>query len=188
MSLDFDELEEAILSLQAASEHMDRKKERAERKLRKLLRKKRQGMRSCCEAEEESGTLLSGFSDDDDHGDHLHHHHHHRGNKKWRRAVGRVRAVNQKLVAFERGFIHEDGIKGREWYRHLAIAPGKFLGSVLFSILFFDSHTIGKGYRSVTFPAIREAITLEGNATLAQEEVVRLTKAMQGIAKRLRMK
>lgn len=39
-----------------------------------------------------------------------------------------VRKINQKLVSFERGFIHEDGIKDREWYRHLGVAPGKWLG------------------------------------------------------------
>jgi N-acetylated-alpha-linked acidic dipeptidase len=54
--------------------------------------------------------------------------------RKFLKAVKRVRAVNQKLIAFERGFISEDGIKDREWYRHLAVAPGKWLGeaSVLF--------------------------------------------------------
>lgn len=48
--------------------------------------------------------------------------------KKLREAVKRVRTVNTKLVAFERGFISEDGIKDREWYKHLAVAPGKWLG------------------------------------------------------------
>lgn len=44
------------------------------------------------------------------------------------RAAKRVRVVNKKLVSFERGFISEDGIKDREWYRHLGVAPGKWLG------------------------------------------------------------
>ena len=48
--------------------------------------------------------------------------------KKFKKAAKRVRAVNQKLKAFERGFIHEDGIKDREWYRNLDVAPGKWLG------------------------------------------------------------
>jgi N-acetylated-alpha-linked acidic dipeptidase len=39
-----------------------------------------------------------------------------------------VRKINQKLASFERGFIHEEGIKDREWYRHLGVAPGKWLG------------------------------------------------------------
>jgi len=43
-------------------------------------------------------------------------------------AAKAVRKINQKLASFERGFIHEDGIKDREWYRHLGVAPGKWLG------------------------------------------------------------
>ena len=48
--------------------------------------------------------------------------------QKFMRAAKRVRAVNAKLAGFERGFIHPDGIKDREWYRHLGVAPGKWLG------------------------------------------------------------
>lgn len=51
--------------------------------------------------------------------------------KKLIKAAKRVRAVNQKLVAFERGFISEDGIKDREWYKHLGVAPGKWLGMIV---------------------------------------------------------
>jgi N-acetylated-alpha-linked acidic dipeptidase len=39
-----------------------------------------------------------------------------------------VRKANQKLVAFERGFISEGGIRNREWYKHLGVAPGLWLG------------------------------------------------------------
>lgn len=48
--------------------------------------------------------------------------------KRLEKVIKRIREVNQKLVAFERGFIHEEGIKDREWYRHLGVAPGKWLG------------------------------------------------------------
>jgi len=48
--------------------------------------------------------------------------------RKFIKAVKRVRTINQKLVAFERGFISEEGIPDREWYRHLGVAPGKWLG------------------------------------------------------------
>ena len=60
------------------------------------------------------------------------------GRRKWKlikkiaEAAKRVQASNQKLVAFERGFIHEDGIKDREWFRHLGVAPGKWLGTSYF--------------------------------------------------------
>lgn len=43
-------------------------------------------------------------------------------------AIKRVQAVNKKLSTFEQGFISEGGIKDREWYRHLGVAPGKWLG------------------------------------------------------------
>jgi N-acetylated-alpha-linked acidic dipeptidase len=50
---------------------------------------------------------------------------------KFIKAVKAVRRINQKLASFERGFIHEEGIKDREWYRHLGVAPGKWLGKTL---------------------------------------------------------
>lgn len=44
------------------------------------------------------------------------------------KAAIRVKNVNERLRAFEQGFISEEGIKDREWYRHLGVAPGKYLG------------------------------------------------------------
>ena len=44
------------------------------------------------------------------------------------KAAKRVARANQKLIRFERGFISKDGIKDREWYKHLGVAPGKWLG------------------------------------------------------------
>ena len=46
------------------------------------------------------------------------------------KAIERVQAVNHKLIAFERGFISKEGIKDREWYKHLGVAPGKWLGEL----------------------------------------------------------
>jgi len=85
--------------------------------------------------------------------------------ERFHNAVKRVRAVNQKLVAFERGFIHPDGIKDREWYRHLGVAPGKWLG-----------------YGATTLPALTEAITFEANATLANYEAGRLKELIDQLA------
>lgn len=62
---------------------------------------------------------------------HKHHNKHHKKHfphKKFKKAVKHIREVNKKLKLFERGFIHEDGIKDREWYRNLDVAPGKWLG------------------------------------------------------------
>jgi hypothetical protein len=39
-----------------------------------------------------------------------------------------VQAVNKRLIAFERSFISKDGIKDRQWYKHLGVAPGKWSG------------------------------------------------------------
>lgn len=51
--------------------------------------------------------------------------------RKFIKAAKRIRRANQKLVAFERGFISEGGIKDREWYKHLGVAPGLWLGALL---------------------------------------------------------
>jgi N-acetylated-alpha-linked acidic dipeptidase len=58
----------------------------------------------------------------------------HRLPQKFIKALEAVRKINQKLASFERGFIHEDGIKDREWYRHLGVAPGKWLGKTSLSV------------------------------------------------------
>ena len=52
--------------------------------------------------------------------------------KRLRTLAKRIQAVNAKSSAFERGFISTEGIKDREWYKHLAVAPGKWLGSYSF--------------------------------------------------------
>jgi len=105
--------------------------------------------------------------------EHNHHHkhngdHEHKGLRKLIRAVKEVQTVNKKLSSFERGFISEEGIPDREWYRHLGVAPGKWLG-----------------YGATTFPALTEAITIEKNSTLATREVERLVQLLKNIAESL---
>ncbi|KAI0375808.1 Zn-dependent exopeptidase [Pilatotrama ljubarskyi] len=90
--------------------------------------------------------------------------------KRFKKAVKRVREVNKKLTSFERGFIHEDGIKDREWYRNLDVAPGKWLG-----------------YGATTFPALTEAFTIEKNATMAQYEANRLQKLIEKLAREIKV-
>ncbi|PBK66113.1 Zn-dependent exopeptidase [Armillaria solidipes] len=85
-------------------------------------------------------------------------------------AVKRLRVVNQKLIAFERGFISEDGISEREWYKHLGVAPGKWLG-----------------YGATTLPALTESITIDGNATLAKYEAVRLKDLLDSLVEKIRV-
>ncbi|KAI6135053.1 Zn-dependent exopeptidase [Pisolithus croceorrhizus] len=83
-------------------------------------------------------------------------------------AVARVRKVNQKLRLFEQGFLAEGGIKDREWYKHLGVAPGKYLG-----------------YGATTLPALYEAVIYDRNVTLAEHETARLTKLIEALAKQL---
>lgn len=84
-------------------------------------------------------------------------------------AVKRVQTVNKKLVAFERGFISEDGIKDREWYKHLVVAPGKWLG-----------------YGATTLPALTESVVYERNSTLAGLEARRLEELVNTLTKKLK--
>lgn len=53
----------------------------------------------------------------------------------------RMAKTNKRLTYFERGFIDPEGIKGREWFKHVVYAPG-----------------LWTGYASQEFPAIVEAI------------------------------
>ncbi|KIY69729.1 Zn-dependent exopeptidase [Cylindrobasidium torrendii FP15055 ss-10] len=73
------------------------------------------------------------------------------------KAQRRVIKANKLLMSFERGFISEGGIKEREWYKHLGVAPGKWLG-----------------YGATTLPALTEAITFENDKDLAEYEAKRL--------------
>ncbi|KAG7440790.1 Zn-dependent exopeptidase [Guyanagaster necrorhizus] len=84
-------------------------------------------------------------------------------------AVKCLRAVNQKLVTFERGFISEDGIPEREWFKHLGVAPGKWLG-----------------YGATTLPALTESITIDGNATLAKYEAARLKDLLDNLVEKIK--
>ncbi|KAF9053208.1 hypothetical protein BJ165DRAFT_1338917 [Panaeolus papilionaceus] len=84
-------------------------------------------------------------------------------------AAKRVGRVNKKLMKFERGFISEDGIKDREWYKHLGVAPGKWLG-----------------YGATTFPALTEAITIEKDDALIGYEVRRLEELLDGLAEMMK--
>lgn len=81
------------------------------------------------------------------------------------RAAKAVRVVNQKLSTFERGFISDGGIKDREWYKHLGVAPGK--------------HT---GYAPTTLPGLTEAILFDEDYELAKHEAARLTMLIEDLA------
>ncbi|KAG8924453.1 hypothetical protein FRC02_010413 [Tulasnella sp. 418] len=78
-----------------------------------------------------------------------------------------VVAINKKLSSFERGFIDKEGIKDREWYRNIVVAPGKW-----------------KGYGATTFPALSEAIETK-DSKLVHHEIGRLSHLVHKLAQHL---
>ncbi|CDO73739.1 hypothetical protein BN946_scf185015.g67 [Trametes cinnabarina] len=90
--------------------------------------------------------------------------------RRFIKAAQRVQRANAKLVAFERGFISEEGIEGREWYRHLGVAPGKWLG-----------------YGATTLPSVTEALTFEKNATLAEQEASRVAALLDKLTETIKV-
>ncbi|EST04820.1 Protease-associated domain, PA [Kalmanozyma brasiliensis GHG001] len=91
------------------------------------------------------------------------------GKEIWK-ALREVRATNKKLQTFEQGLISEEGLKGREWYKHLGTAPGRWLG-----------------YGATTMPGVTEAITLDKGEGL-ESEARRLSKHINGLARHLEKK
>ncbi|EEB89988.1 hypothetical protein MPER_11864 [Moniliophthora perniciosa FA553] len=85
------------------------------------------------------------------------------------KAARRVSNANKKLIAFERGFLSESGVTNREWYRHLGVAPGKWLG-----------------YGATTFPALSDAIQFDRNVTGAKYEARRLVGLLDALAEKTR--
>ncbi|EPQ27743.1 uncharacterized protein PFL1_04880 [Pseudozyma flocculosa PF-1] len=84
-----------------------------------------------------------------------------------RHVLGRVRRLNEKVRLFEQGFIDPQGLPGRTWYKHLGVAPGRWLG-----------------YGATTLPGLTESITLDGGRG-AQHEADRLAKHLEAMARRL---
>lgn len=53
----------------------------------------------------------------------------------------RLRQLNDRLAKFERGFLDEQGLEGREWFKHVIFAPG-----------------LWAGYNAQTFPGLSEKV------------------------------
>ncbi|KAK8877322.1 glutamate carboxypeptidase [Apiospora arundinis] len=73
-----------------------------------------------------------------------------------------LKAVNQKSRDFQRGFVSQGGLPGREFYKHVVFAPG-----------------IDTGYAPTTFPGITEALVEARNVTLAEEWVRKTAAAIR---------
>ncbi|KAH9942546.1 hypothetical protein B0H21DRAFT_523058 [Amylocystis lapponica] len=167
LALDVASLRESLHTLRAASGELDAEKADAECELRRLLRRrakhawiKRKLRNTLCGLKRIFGSDCGADRRLRNKG----------GQSKCvAEAVQRVRAVNRKLAAFERGLIHEKGLMDREWYRHLGVAPGKWLG-----------------YGATTLPALTESITIEKNASMATYEAGRLQTLVDRLAVELR--
>lgn len=106
----------------------------------------------------------------DDHG--RKHRHNKKGREKWCKtllhALHRVHDTNVKLRSFERGLISKDGIKDREWCKHLGVGPGKWLG-----------------YGATTFPGLTEAIIYDNDKKAAGHELKRLCGLIKNMVQNL---
>ncbi|KDQ17213.1 hypothetical protein BOTBODRAFT_106011 [Botryobasidium botryosum FD-172 SS1] len=80
-------------------------------------------------------------------------------------ALQRVKEVNKKLADFEQGFISPEGMTTREWYKHLIVSPGKWLG-----------------YGATTFPGLTEALRYDQDVALAEYEASRATALITKLA------
>ncbi|GAA5908411.1 hypothetical protein JCM5296_005925 [Sporobolomyces johnsonii] len=102
--------------------------------------------------------------------DSLHHGERKKGRKEFKRikeVLEQIRQVNRKRKGFEGCLLvpkGEVGLKGREWYQSLAVAPGRLLG-----------------YGATTLPGLTEALTLDHDVEQAQHEVKRLERALEGL-------
>ncbi|KAJ7639103.1 Zn-dependent exopeptidase [Roridomyces roridus] len=85
------------------------------------------------------------------------------------KAAKRVTKVNRKLIEFERGFLSAEGIKGREWYKHMVVAPGRWLG-----------------YGATTLPAFNEALLLDNDAEEARKAAIQLNLMFTALTTNLR--
>ncbi|KAI7898767.1 uncharacterized protein BX663DRAFT_442416 [Cokeromyces recurvatus] len=77
---------------------------------------------------------------------------------KWAK---RIEKANDRLTVFERGFIDPEGIKGREWFKHVVYAPG-----------------LWTGYSGQVFPAITEALSNK-DMHLVRHTEMKASKSMQ---------
>jgi len=176
--LDLSPLRQSIHALQSASLELDSAKTDAERKLRKILKqlKKRRSIRrkirrkvskALCKLKKVFGKHKCERKDKHDGADTTPYR---QPSRHLIKAIQHVQAVNKRLIAFERGFISKDGIKDREWFKHLGVAPGKWLG-----------------YGATTFPGLTEALTMDQNATAAAYEAGRLKTLIDNLVETIRI-
>ncbi|OJA18557.1 hypothetical protein AZE42_04016 [Rhizopogon vesiculosus] len=171
--VDLSPLRESVHALQSASLELDSTKTKAEHTLRKILKEweKKHAMRHKI-SRKVSKVLCklkaSFFAIGVD--DKLIFNSFRQPSRHLIKAIQQVQAVNKRLIAFERGFISKEGIKDREWYKHLGVAPGRWLG-----------------YGATTFPGLTEALTMDQNVTAAAYEAGRLKDLIDNLVETIRL-
>lgn len=81
----------------------------------------------------------------------------------------KLRKLNEAIFQSERALSRPEGLPGRDWYKGLLSAPGKYTG-----------------YGAKTLPGIREAIEL-GKPEEAQQQIKVLAEALSNYAERVRV-
>jgi N-acetylated-alpha-linked acidic dipeptidase len=75
-------------------------------------------------------------------------------------AVARLRRINDALLAVERAFTDERGLRGRTWYTHEIYAPGTYTG-----------------YAAQPLPDFRQALD-DRNTSNARDALARIVEAI----------
>lgn len=89
-------------------------------------------------------------------------------NDRHPRAVARLKRINDALLAVERSFTDERGLRGRSWYTHQIYAPGTYTG-----------------YAAQPLPDFRQALD-DRNTVNATEALVRIVEAINRATATLR--
>lgn len=84
------------------------------------------------------------------------------------RAVAKLRKINDALIAVERNFVDERGLRGRSWYRHHIYAPGFYTG-----------------YAAQPLPDFRQGLD-DRNAAVAKESLQRIVELIKRATETLR--
>jgi N-acetylated-alpha-linked acidic dipeptidase len=84
------------------------------------------------------------------------------------RAVAKLQKINDVLIAVERNFIDERGLRGRPWYRHHIYAPGLYTG-----------------YAAQPLPDFRQGLD-DRNSANAKESLQRIIELLKGATETLR--
>jgi len=90
------------------------------------------------------------------------------GNDSHQRAVARLQKINDVLIAVERDFVDERGLRGRPWYRHHIYAPGLYTG-----------------YAAQPLPDFRQGLD-DRNSTSARESLQRIIELLKRATETLR--